>query len=64
MAGAEQWTMNFVQALAVAQQENQANFQTAIQMGVGLVMLQVAIETGFRVVVWTYDKVKDYGNQT
>ena len=58
MAGVEQFTMNFVQALAAAQQQNHEYFQSAINMGIGMTMLQVATDSGFRIVVWTYDKVK------
>ena len=50
----------FVQNVLAARQEQAQTFENAIQMGINMIMLQVATGAGTRIVIWTYDKVKKF----
>ena len=57
MADAGMWTPSFVTHLAAAHQQNVQYFESAMQMGIDMIMIKVAAEAGSRVIIWTYDKV-------
>ena len=52
------WTLSFVHTLEAMHRDNVHYFESAIQMGIDRILLQVAADIGIRLVVWTYDKVK------
>ena len=58
MAGVGPFEPAFMQNVLVAQRDNAQMFKWAMQIGVGIVGLQVVTNASIRFVAWIYDKVK------